>query len=219
MRFLAVLLTTLVFAVPLVADDLTIKGLERGKAYIIEVAADGAVTVNVTRVVTVGTTPGNPTDPAGSFFQQEIARQTKIVLDQGGSKTTAAALSTVYSLVGDKVADGSIPVDQALPAIKAASNLVLNDAEDGPAWDGWRAKVSAALTRFQQEGNLTTKAQLSSTFKEIAAGMNAASGYKPTMIGNAQAPGKGILSGIDIDKLIKIIELIMQLLKLFGIGG
>lgn len=221
-RLIAALL--LLLTSPLVAEDLTIRGLERGKSYVIEVAADGAVTVNVTRIVTVGGAPApGPTDPppVGSPFQAEITRQTKTVLaNQGGSKTTAAAMATVYSLVGDKVADGSIPTDQAFGAIKAATNLVLNNADDGPAWDTWRAAVSASLTKLQQEGSLTTKAQISATFKEIAAGMNAASGFKPAMlVGPEQAPGKGILGGIDIDKLIKIIELVMQLLKLFGVGG
>ena len=225
MSRLAALACVLLASSPLAAEDLTIRGLERGKSYVIEVAADGAVTVNVTRIVSVGGAPApGPTDPnppAGSAFQQEITRQTKTVLvNQGGSKTTGAALSTVYSLVGDKVADGSIPTDQAFGAIKAATNLVLNNADDGPAWDTWRTTVSTALTKLQQEGSLTTKAQISATFKEIAAGMNAASGFKPAMlVGPEQAPGKGILSGIDIDKLIKIIELVMQLLKLFGVGG
>jgi len=222
-RLLAALL--LLLASPLAAEDLTIRGLERGKSYVIEVAADGAVTVNVTRIVSVGGAPApGPTDPnppAGSPFQQEITRQTKtVIVNQGGSKTTGAALATVYSLVGDKVADGSIPTDQAFGAIKAATNLVLNNADDGPAWDTWRATISATLTKLQQEGSLTTKAQISATFREIAAGMNAATGFKPAMLeGPEQAPGKGILGGIDIDKLIKIIELVMQLLKLFGVGG
>lgn len=215
----------LLFASPLAAEDLTIRGLERGKSYVIEVSADGSVTVNVTRIVTVGTSPApGPTDPnppAGSPFQQEITRQTKTVLiNQGGSKTTGAALSTVYSLVAGKVADGSIKPESAFAAINAASSVVLVNSDDGPAWDSWRKTLSEALTKLQQEGSLTTKDQIAKTFKEIAAGMDAATGYKPAMLHDAaQAPGKGILGGIDIDKLIKIIELVMTLLKLFGVGG
>lgn len=227
-RILAALLVLLAASpVPLFAEVASFKNLEPGKAYLVEVAEDGTVTVTPTTVRDMksgtppGTGPTDPNPPAGSPFQQEITRQTKtVIVNQGGSKTTGAALATVYSLVGDKVADGSIPTDQAFGAIKAATNLVLNNADDGPAWDTWRAAVSASLTKLQQEGSLTTKAQISATFREIAAGMNAASGFKPAMlVGPEQAPGKGILGGIDIDKLIKIIELVMQLLKLFGVGG
>ena len=114
------------------------------------------------------------------------------------------------------VSDGSIPPDQALGAIKAATNLVLNEMADKEAWGPWRTAVGEALTKLQQEGSLTTKAHYVAAFREIASGLNAATGHNPASL--RAPPANGILDGIDIAKIIELIKLILELLKLFG-GG
>lgn len=179
----------------------------------------GAVVVPLAGVVKVGA-PTNPTDPPPppgpvlTPFEREIQAQTRTVLtNEGGSKTTGAALSEVYSRVSAGVTDGSIAPDKALTAVKTATNLVLAEMADGSSWGGWRTAVGEALTKLQQEGSLSDKAQIAAALKQVATGLNAATGYNPTA---AVDPGKGILDGINIDMILKIIELIMALLKAFG---
>jgi len=217
------LLWLVLLASTAIADDVTLRGLERGKAYTVEVSAAGVVTLTPTKLVTVGGTPNpspipNPS-PTLTPFEKEIQAQTKTVLvSEGGSETTGAALSEVYSRVSSGVADGSIDHKQALAAVKAATNLVLAEMPDKASWTGWRTAVGEALTKLQQEGALETKAQISSALKQVSNGLNAATGYTPQLQTAAKdGTGKGILGGIDIDKIIKLIELIMNLLKLFGL--
>jgi hypothetical protein len=178
----------------------------------------GVITVRPLTLLKTGQTPTDPVDPPPgpvlTAFEKEIQAQTKTVLvNEGGSKTTGAALSEVYSRVSAGVSNGSIAPEQSLAAIKAATNLVLAEMPDKASWGGWRTAVSDALSALQQEGSLATKAQYAAAYKQVANGLNAATGYSPIAL---TKPGKGILDGIDIDKIIKLIELIMTLLKLFG---
>ena len=210
------------------AEDLILRGLEKGKVYTLEVAADGSVTLTPATIKTVGPGAPIPNPPPGpnpppapvTPLEKEVQVQTKAVLDAGGTKTTGAALSTVYSLVGDKVEDGSIPTNQALPAILAATNLVMGQAADKDKWVVWRTAMSAALTKLQQEGSLTTKAQYVATFKQIATGLNGATGFSIAPASLLDSPRTvkelGILGGIDIQKIMDLIKLILDLLKLFG---
>ena len=207
----------LVLSSTAIAEDITLRGLKPG-SYTLEVSAAGVVTLTPTKLVTVGPTVP-PTDPPGTPaltpFESAIKTLTKSTLtNEGGSLTTGAALSEVYSRVSTGVANGTIPPDQSLPAIKAATNLVLNEMPDKGSWTFWRTEVGDALTKLQQQGELTTKEQYASALKQVANGLNAATGYNPNAL---VKPGKGILGGIDIDKIIKLIELIMTLLKLFGV--
>src|SRR5688572_17931893 len=93
--------------------------------YILTVAADGTVSVsgptNLVRLADLGGPNPPPVDPVLSPFAQEVQRQTAAVLQAGGSKTTGAALSAVYSLVSEGIADGSIAVDKAFSATKAGT--------------------------------------------------------------------------------------------------
>lgn len=175
----------------------------------------------------------NPTDPpAGGLtpFEQVIAGYTRTaILNRGGSKTTGAALSEIYSRVGAKVASGDIKPDNALPAVFAATNGLFADAgiTDDEAWTGWRTNVGDGLDKLKQEGELSSAADYASALKQVSNGLNSVTGYTPQMqklaaeaaaelADGRAAVANGILSGIDIDKIIKLIERIMKLLTLFG---
>lgn len=196
-------------------EDLTIRGIDRAKAYTLEFLADGTPVLTPTRIVSPGGPGPNPTPAPGPLTPLENAVQAHTVkaLAAGGTKTTGAGLSEVYSRVAASVGAGTIPPDQSLAAVRAATNAVMLEVDDDAAWTPWRTAVGEELTRLQQEGSLTTKAQHVSAFKQIAGGLNAATGYSPLMPARS---AKGILDGIDIDKILKLIDLIIKLLTLFG---
>lgn len=199
------------------------------------VGADGKVTaIRPLAVWTIGGNPTNPpptnpptNPPAGpTAFEAEVERLTKDVLSKGGTKTTGAALSSVYSLVADEVAADRIAPANALPAIKAATDLVLAKQADAASWGVWRQNVGDALTILNQQGQLGTKEQVSAALKQIAGGLNRGTGFSfapselvswgPGRVGIAKA--EGILDGINIAQLVELIKLVMELLKLFGVG-
>jgi hypothetical protein len=238
-RILRVLLVGLLLlpAGHLQADEVAvmIDGNKPG-SYLLTVAVDGSVTVNPIRVVRPGQTPtppDKPDQPPPTPFELEVERVTNTALAAGASKVTAAALSSVYSLVSVEVAEGRITPANALPAVSAATNAVLAAQADRATWSPWRTSVSGALTTLAQQGALSTKEQYASALKQIATGINSATGVtvdpsdalkQPTserairaIQASLERRGQlGILDGIDLAKLIELIKLVMELLKLFG---
>jgi hypothetical protein len=182
--------------------------------YLVTVHADRTVTIAPFRVVRPGqgppTSPPNvpPTNPPPGNNPSPFEAQ-----------TTGAALSSVYSLVADEVLAGRIEPASALPAIKAATNLVLAKQADAAAWAGWRTSVGDALTQLP----LDTKEQMWSALRQVANGLNRATGFNvsPAELvkwdAGRLAVGKadGILDGIDLAQLVELIKLVMELIKLF----
>jgi len=200
----------------------------------ITVAADGTVSARPLRTVTVGGGPVNPNPPVDpdpmAEFIEEIRKATADALALGGSKTSGAALSAVYSLVGSGVADGSIAPGVAFTAVRAASDKVLAGQPDKDKWTVFRTRVSNSLNALKADGLLETKEQVSGILANIAKGIDKATGQSldAKALGRAtkgeagayDTDGKadGILDGIDLAKLIELIKLIIELLKIFG-GG
>jgi hypothetical protein len=205
------------------AEPIVVKGLEPGKSYLLEVALDGTVTLVPIRTVspggTVPTDPGTPpVDPTNpSDFSKAIQTMTKASLDGGGSPTTAAALSSVYSLVADGIKDGSISEANAFIAIKLSTDTVLNNVADKPKWEKWRTDLGSGLELLRQQGVL----QLPETFYEVAVGIDLALGktINPKSIAGlpqAQlATQAKLFENIDLVKLIELIKLILELIKAF----
>lgn len=187
--------------------------------YLVTVGTDGTVAVNPIRVVRPGLPPvGPPPDQPPTTFEAEVERQTKAVLTAGGSPTTGAALSSVYSLVADEVAAGRLAPGSALPAVKAATDLVMSKQADAAAWASWRTTIGDALTILSQQGKLGTKEQVAAALRQVSGGLKRASGLNMTVaeVLKLQPDMLGILDGIDFAQLIELIKLIMELLKLFG---
>lgn len=96
------LLLALVFGLPVYsfAEDITLRGLERGRAYTLEVAADGSVKVTPARIVTVGTPPNPlPTpDPAPPPTSVLTTRGKAIQAEaiKVGDPETAKGLAELY---------------------------------------------------------------------------------------------------------------------------
>lgn len=187
---------------------------------------DGVVTVNpIKRVITAGTittqppdNPDNPpptTEPNKELIAQ-IKTETQTVLTAGGTKTSGAAIASVYSLVSDKVSKGEIALDKWPAALSQATDAVFIIQQDKAQWKTFRDRLGASLTAIQQRGALDTKEEVASTLKDIATGMNQATGFSATrhLDKNARTE-KGILDGIDIEQIMKLIELILKLLEAF----
>ncbi len=188
--------------------------------FLMTVDASGGVTVVPLRVTRVGK-PSPPVDPQPhdpTAFEEAITKLAQAALTSGGTKTTGAALSSVYSLVSSGVSDGSIAPDKAFEAVKKATDTVLSIQSDGAKWATFRTEVGKALTALAADGSLTTKAQIAAALQSIANGMNEATGFtgQPAAFARAGVKDAGILDGIDIAKLIELIKLIMELMKLFG---
>ena len=191
------------------------------------VASDGSATVSPLKVVRLGE-PNSPTDPTDpnppptdpTAFQKAIQAQTQAVINSGGSKTTGARISAVYSLVANSVADDSIPPSKAFEAIKIGTDLALNGQADAAKWASWRTSTGEALAVLQQDGSLTTKAQYVSAFREIERGMNTVTGFKGNVMTLATMDPKeaGILGGgggLELGKIIELIKLLLELFKAF----
>lgn len=205
-----------------------------GKFYVLEKNSAGVPVVKTIEESTLvkildldgGSSP--PIDPPGdplplAQFEAKITEITVVVLQQrSGTKTTAAALASVYSLVADNVASDGILVKDALGAIKSATDIVFTRVTDDAAWTAWRAAVGNMLTKAQEDGVLDTKAQNVATFRAIAKGMNAASGFNGDTTNPKAAQTQvsaGILGDINITELIALIKAILDFIKLLRGGA
>lgn len=207
-------------------------GAADGKHYV-EITIAGGKVVNVVPLgrawkltgdggpTTPPTTPGEPTP-----FSLEVKRQTAAVLAAGGSPTTAAGLSSAYSLVSAGVADGSINLAAATPAITAAVGTIINRQADGPKWSAWQRTIANAIDELRAQGRLGTKEAMAGTLKEIAAGIDLANGGTPIipqdlvkLRADQLATAAPLFENIDLAKLIELIKLILELIKAFQPGG
>jgi len=199
------------------AEDVILRGVNPG-IYTLEFSATGAVTLTPARIAVVGGQPPvpPPPGPVPSSLQAEVQSLTAKALAAGGSKTTAAGVSSIYGLVADGVSDSSIAPENALPAVKRATDTVLAAQPDGAAWASWRVSVGAKLTALQQEGALTSKAQYVTALRDVAAGMNAVSGFsgQPRNVLVAD-PNAALFEGINLAQLIELIRLILEIIKAF----
>ena len=218
------------------AEVIDTAGAKAG-TYILTIGADGTVAVSgPTKLVRLSdlkpTDPMDPDpDPSPDPFVEEVRKQTAAVLTNGGSKTTGAALSAVYSLVSGGVADGKIAPGAAFTAVKSATDVVMASQADKDKWTAWRTELAADLNALQSQGLLTTKDQVAGVLGDISKGIDKATGntLDPLVLGKVRKGAEfaidtdgtadGILDGIDLVKLIELIKLVMELLKLFGLGG
>jgi hypothetical protein len=202
--------------------------------YLVTIDAAGGITAVPLKVTVVGKQPqppDTPDTPDDQAFAEEIKKLAKEALDNGGDKTTAVAIASVYSLVSDGVGDGSIALDKWQSAVKAATDAVLGVREDAAKWTIFRQRVGAALTTLQVQGYLDSKAEVADALEQIAKGIRNAVGFQGTPQNIARLSetarlnwdrddGKedGLLDGVNLTQIIELVKLIMELLKLFGAG-
>jgi hypothetical protein len=220
MRTIALLL---LLAVPVAAQEsaviLDLTGAKPG-TYLLTIDAQGVVKAVPLRVYKLVSGPVIPPPPPSdpTAFEKAIANLAKAAITSGGSKTTGAAIGSVYSLVSSGVLDGSIAPEKAFEAVKRATDTVLAIQPDGAKWATFRTEVGKALTALATDGSLTTKAQIAAALQSIANGMKEATGVDGSPAETlALDPAKaGILEGLDLAKLIELIKIIIELLKAFS---
>lgn len=181
----------------------------------------------VTKVVTVqimnldGTEPSpGPSDPQNpaSGFESIASKLTTDAVKSGGTATTAAAISSVYSVVSDSVAKGDTAPDKALPAVNFLLDGLLNTQADVAKWAAFRISLGNEFDKVRQDGLLKTKEQYAKAFQDVASGINKAVGFNGSLTEPKQTidPNSGLLDSINIPKLMELIKFIMELWKLFS---
>jgi hypothetical protein len=221
-----------------------VQGTERGKAYLMVVGEDGAVSVQPLRVVSVGGAPvpfppvepqpdPDPTDPNSPTLK--VKALTATAISQGGTPTTALGLSSVYGLVADKLAAEAAmtPLD-GLSLISSTTNAVLAMQTDGASWAAWRAGITAIVDDLQRQNKLPGKAEHVAFFREVSEGLKRGVAgdlqgveYTKALLdldmilhnatkGRGHAAAANLFGGIDIERLGELIKLIMFLFSLFG---
>lgn len=190
--------------------------------YLVTVDAAGVVKAVPLKVVRVGKPsappPVDPPPKDPTAFEEAITKLAQQAITSGGSKTTGAALASVYSLVSSGVSDGSIAQGKAFEAVKKASDTVISVQPDGAKWATFRSEVGKALTALAADGSLASKAQTVAALQSIANGLNKAVGVEstPAELVAMDPATAGVLDGIDLAKLIELIKLVMELIKLFS---
>jgi hypothetical protein len=210
------------------AETAVIVDDSKAGTYLLTVNVDGSVTVNPIKVVRPGQSPNPPTNPkpVPTAFALEVRDMTNKVLSAGGTKTTAAAFSSVWELLAEGLDDGSVDPTKVFDynengvvkdgALKKSSTIIFTMQPDGPKWDEFRKELAKALNDLRNAEQLNTKDQMVVKFREIAVGMNLASGFEgnPRQLAEA-GPNAGILDFIDPEQIRRLIELIKLILDLF----
>lgn len=182
-----------------------------------------AVAINPINLIQPSGTPTNP--PPGNLnpFGQEVARLTRLALQNGGTETTAAGISAVYSLVSDSLGKGDISPADSFTAINMGVAKILSLQSDRAAWDNFKTGLSDMFDVVRREGTLNgpdrqpDPAKYKAVFAEVAKGMNSVTGFNGSLTKPDQAfkTGEGILGNIDIAKIMEWIKLIIELFKMF----
>lgn len=173
--------------------------------YLLDVGSDGApVTTKIDNVIDYsnGNTPtpnppGNTPDSATVKAVTELAKS----ID---NPVAIQALSMAYKSVGDKVKDGSISVEDAFPAAKAAAAELEKTLNLGTSLQKFRAGLGDYATPLLQNGSLSSRADVAQFLLDVSTGLDKA---KPA---TAQA--------LDPDLRQLIIQIITLILNRF-LGG
>lgn len=194
-----------------------VSNLAEGESLVVTKKA-GAWIVRPFTLLTPGSGPTiPPTIPPGTLtpFQAEIQRLTKAALAKGGTETTGAGISSVYSLAADGLENKTLDVAVAADAVRRGSDAVVKLQKEDGFWFEFTSTLDATITTLRAKGDLKTKEQFAATFRDVAKGMDSATGFTGPKSAQAKS-GMGILGNIDLAKLIELIKLIMELFKLFA---
>lgn len=224
--FRKAILAVLLFPLVAVAQDrvtaVDVSNLTDGD-YVLTKKA-GVVSVRPLTLITPGNpspSPNpNPTPVPGPLtpFQAEIQRLTKVALSEGGTATTGAGISSVYSLAADALDAKTLDPSVAADAVRRGTTAIVNAQKEQVAWADFSTALDDAITTLRAKGDLKTAAQFATAFRDVAKGMDSATGFadKPSSVVKMDPSKAGILGNIDLAKLIELIKLIMELFKLFA---
>lgn len=153
-----------------------------------------------------------PEPPPGGPLTEQVAAWTREVNDP----TVAQALAFLYGEIAKGHSSGSI--SDAWGSAKTGADRVLEVSGATERWRPWREKVGAELVRLKYQD--MDRATTVRTLHEISAGLVAGSNGKVVTSATGDsislAIEPGIFDNIDLGKLIELIKLILELLKIFG---
>ena len=156
----------------------------------------------VDQVIRLSGDPDDPTDPPPpTSTYAELQRVAAVESAKIDDNTTAKAISEIYKMVGDRVADGSIKPDDSFKAVSSATDAVLKVTGTADKWTAWRGAITNELVKLKQTGKLKTKADHVAALGAVRRGLES----------------KGLFDNIDLEKLIELIKLIMSIIAMFGI--
>jgi hypothetical protein len=225
MKTLLCLCLILLTPLSLTAENITLNLDEiKDGDYVLQIRGGKLVRSSPTRVVDLNNPTGpsptpNPNPGPNVPFREGIKQLTRTALLQaGGTKESALALSAVYSLASERVPDAN--PDSIFDLVSTLSDMAVQS--DKANWVTWRTEVSKTLAQLQRDGVLETKAEISAALKDISMGINDAVGlpnFNPNDLVGKDHKTLGLLDGIldpeKLEALIKFIELIMRLFELF----
>lgn len=217
--------------------ELDLTGVAPGSKFVVVVNPDGkSVTVRPltqsVKLASLGpTVPTDPTDPTVPPDQPteltlQVEKSAKAVLTAGGSKVTAAGLSSVCSLLAEEVKAGRIATGDTTKAAAQGFDKVLGTMADGGKWFTFRIQFVDALNELQAKGLLRDKEQWAGALLEFSAGLDRAVGETivprelASLSGAQLAKADALFENFDIEQLKQLIELIKMLIDLFrSFGG
>jgi hypothetical protein len=115
--------------------------------------------------------PGEPPiipPPTGDEVGPKVREWTRNVDHPLGRQ----ALVLIYGTVADKVADGSISVTQAAPAVRASTDTVFATIGGGEKWADFRLKVGDLANQLGSQGKLNTKEQMAAYLRAVKLGLS-----------------------------------------------
>lgn len=202
-------------------------GTWRGQAIVtivVDAAGNQTVTVDPSAPLVITGGGGIAPPPGPGPVQPTVgigaaaAKLTKDTIAAGGTPTTAAGISSAYSLVGDSVSEGKTPPESALGGINFLLDGLLATQPDKDKWTAWRVALGKEFDTVRQDGLLKTKEQYAKAFKDVSAGINGVIKFNGSLTAPAQEANAnvGFLDKIDIAKLMELIKFLFELWKLFS---
>lgn len=220
----SVLLVALFLGQLSAAETKLAPGTWRGTAIVtivVDAAGNQTVTVDPAMPLTITGGGGGPVVPPGEpsvGLGAAAAKLTKETINAGGSATTAAGISSAYSMVGDSVSEGKTQPELALSGVKFLLDGLLATQPDKDKWAAFRTALGKEFDTVRQDGLLKTKEQYAKAFKDVSAGINSVIGFNGSLTAPAQElnANPGFLDKIDIAKLMELIKFLFELWKLFS---
>lgn len=195
-------------AAPLVIDVDT----SQPNQYMVHVVVDrdGQVTARYIPVALTLRIGGGPVPDDPGTPQPELGKIAKAFCERAASvsgdpnrATTALELATLYREVAKKVRAGEIKTPETiLKVIRGAADLLLGQKKVAQQWQPTRDLLSTYWTKLSQESS--NDADFAKLLEETAIGLEAST---PNLRGEARQ--------INVERILEIIRIIMELLKLF----
>lgn len=168
-------LALLVSSAAIAQDVHTLRGLERGKAYLVEVGADGSLKISQTTVTTVGTNNNGDDGNGGGGDDKEenkdLRTTVKNLSNAESDIKVLRALGASYSATADAVANGSVKYSEADARIDKVVNVILTVRGKVNEFKDWRNGVAEALTKEHANKRYDTKEEVAHALREVATGI------------------------------------------------